>query len=386
MRVTLAGPIDTGILRELTGLSLDGAPPGQGSSPVPDLAAGLMRAGLEVNVVTEDASVKRVETFEGTGLTVHYVPLRAPPAFKTRWRMLDLFEVEVRHLERAISSTAPDIVHAHWTYEYAEAAVRTRLPHLVTMHDLGWDYFWIMRDTYRFVRLIMKYRTMVRVRNLTVVAPFMLPKLGWYGFTGSSRCIPNGIIVPSEYTQKHLSDTSLTFVTIGNTGNIKNVSASVAAFERIRESHPTAQLHLFGPGLDETFGARHSHVHCHGNVDHATLMSFLLKHATVLIHPSRMEACPVIIAEAKATGTPIVGGARSGGVPFVCGVEGGSLLVDIDDPKAIAEAALSIVASDDVYTSMSRQALDDVRTRFDSDLVTQQYLAAYHSVLGASSR
>lgn len=386
MKVVLAGPLQTSALRDHLGIPLKGAPAGTAISPLVPLAFGLREQGHLVHLVTTDPSVDDVVSYSEGSIGVTYCPLRGAPRFRARTRSLDLFEKEIRHLTAAIKAAQPDIVHAHWTYEFAEAAIRTRLPHLVTMHDLGWDYFWQFRDAYRFMRLIMKYRTMPRVRNLSVVAPFMVGKARQYGYFGKIWVIPNGVSVPETPRDRAFDPERPKIVTVGNSGRIKNVRKSIDAFAAIRTAIPQAELHLFGSGLDHSFARGAPGVVGHGNVEHSTLLEFLTIEATLLIHPSRLETFGVIIAEAKVREVPVVAGAYSGGVPFVCGVNGGSVLVDIDDPNAIAEAALDIFASNDIYTSMSRQALDDVRARFDSDLVTQQYLAAYHSVLGASSR
>lgn len=383
MNITLAGPIDTQMLRRLSGRGIPGAPNGQGGAPVSDLAAGLLRAGHRVNIATLDASIEVPQTFVDEDLTITYVPWRAPPRYRTRTRMLDLFEQEIRGLERAIRAFDGEFVHGHWSYEYGEAAIRSKLPHLITLHDLGWDYFWIMRDAYRFMRLIMKYRVMLRARHISVVGPFMQKKLWQYGYFGRSVAIPNGIILP-ERSNVDLATRlggPLRFVTIGNAGNIKNVRASVLAFRTIRARYPQAELHLFGPGLGPDFAAGEPNVIGHGNVSHGDLMTFLREQATVLVHPSRIEACPVIIAEAKAMSVPVVGGWRSGGVPFVCSEDAGCLLVDIEDPAAIAEAALTIVADPTVYRSMAEKARLDTETRFASDVVTARYLAVYDDIL-----
>jgi glycosyltransferase involved in cell wall biosynthesis len=379
LRVALAGPADTDMLRRHTGLALSGAPEHQGGPPVTALAVGLLAAGVELTLVTLSPGLSAMHTIREGRLTIHYCPMRR----RARTRMLDLFETESRGIEQAIRAAAPDFVHAHWTYEYAEGAVRSRVPHLVTMHDIGWDNLWLYRDPYRLVRLLMKLRVMPRLRHLSVVAPFMARKPRHYGYRGPVTVIPNGVFVPpiDEGAILERARRAPVFVTIGNPSRRKNVRLSLAAFEHIRQQRPDARLHLFGPGLDGDFAGAHPGVEAHGKVPHDALAAFLRTEATAIIHPSLQECCPMIVAEAKALALPCVGGEKSGGVPFVCGTDAGCTLVDITDPAAIATAALESVADAGRYAENARRAHADALARFDNPTITARYLAAYEAAL-----
>lgn len=381
MNIVLAGPFDTQLFCSLTNLELAGAPPGQGGAPVTDLAAGLRRLGIGVTVVTLDPTIEETFRVKADGVTVVYCPLRGPPRYRARTRALDLFELEIRHLTREIKEARSDLVHAHWTYEYAEAAVRSGRPHLVTMHDLGWGCLWQFRDTYRAMRLVMKYRTMPRVRNLTVVAPFMAANARHYGYFGPVAVVPNGVALPPNArspAQRDLSRPIL--VTVGNPGRLKNVEGSIKAFRLIRQHLPNSELHLFGPGLDGAYSNGDTAITAHGNIPHSELMAFLADQATVLIHPSRLESFGMIIAEAKARGVPIVAGICAGGTVYVCD-DGVSTLVDIERPQEIADAVITLLADKSVYERTAEVSRLDADRRLASSVATNQYVSLYKSIL-----
>ncbi len=383
MKIALIGPTLTSACREALGLRLDGAPPGTAQTPIAPLAASLRAAGHQVHILTLEPTIDQTVTVEEDGFTLTFCPLRGPPKHRARVRSLDMFEQEIRELTAALKALAPDIVHAHWTYEFAEAAVRSDLPHVVTMHDLGWQILAAFRDAYRAMRLLMKYRVMPRVRALTVVAPFMVTKARTYGYFGPVDIVSNGVEIPAPDTLRDkLSSvcTAPVFATIGDDGPIKNVGAAVRAFEIIRASRPQATLHLFGPGLNEAFAAGRAGVTGHDSVPHAVLMDFLAQKATVLLHPSRIETFGVIIAEAKARGVPVVAGSRSGGVGHVCD-DGVSRLVDIDDPAAIAAATLALTATREVYKAASGASRRDIVNRFSTEGVAALYEAIYKRLL-----
>lgn len=377
MRILLGAPISTTALRSATGLSLTGAPEGQVQSPAVPLAAALLRRGHEVGIITLDETIESVTSAEEGSLRVIYCPKRG-----ARARGLDLFADEIAHLVGAIKEFCPDVVHAHWTYEYAEAAVQSGYPHLVTLHDLGWDSVWKFRDGYRLARLAMKYRVMPRIKNLSVVAPFLSRKTRYYGYFGKVTVIPNGVSVPEHVQARGRAEiSSPKIVTIGDDNRNKNVRASVEAFRLIRQRIPTAELHLFGPGLEEGFVSGQSGVIQHGRVLYPQLMTFLEEEADLLIHPSLFETFGMIIAEAKGRGIPVIAGRNAGGAPWVCGDDAGCTLVDARSAPAIAQAAIEILEDIGRYIRLAEKARDDVRNRFELMAVTDNYLSCYRSIL-----
>ena len=365
-------------LAEAVGMDLSDLPKATAQTPIAPIAAGLLAAGHAVHVLTLDPDVTKTETYERGSLTITFCPLRAPPRYRTRVRMRDLFAQEIALLADVMSKSDADIVHAHWTYEHAEAALRCGKPNLVTMHDLGWDYLFHFRDAYRVIRLVMKIRAMRRVRNLTVVSSFMEPKLWQYGFRGQVDVVPNPLGL-SDWIAKPLSAPRI--VTVGNTTAIKNVAASVAAMPAIRAAFPGAELHLFGPGLDADHPLVHGQrqVIGHGNVPHAELMDYLRDHATLLIHPALLETFGVIIGEAKMRGVPAIAGISSRGTVDVIGNNGA--LIDVNDAGAIARAAVAILSDPASYAKLQASSHMDVADRFSIPQVTAQFLHIYRRVL-----
>ena len=377
------GPIETESFRASLGLRLEGAPNGIAQTPLVTIAAGLRNRGVDVDVLTLDATIDTPVSFSEGGVSLTYCPVRGAPKYRARERSLDLFEKEIRHMTEAIDKIQPDIIHAHWTYEYAEAAVRSGKPHLVTMHDLGWDYFWIFRDLYRFMRLVMKYRTMPRVKHLTAVAPFMANKAWQYLYFKPVAVIPNGVKVPplGNDLVAAKANLPLKLVSVGNASRIKNISKSMAAFKLILEKFPDAELHLFGPGLDEHYVQKARNVIAHGNVPNNDLIQFLRNEAAILIHPSLLETFGVIIIEAKVNGVPVVCGSNSGGTVFANGISEGGMNVNVENPAEIAQAVFDLMTSKEAYLVESKKSYDYVKKHFDIDLVCSKYLEIYKSIL-----
>jgi glycosyltransferase involved in cell wall biosynthesis len=379
VKILLAGPLETASLGDALGIDLSALPKGTVQTPVVPLATGLFKAGHSLEIVTTDTSISRVIRFERDGLSITFCPLRGEPHYRARVRSRDLFAQEIAYLKKIFETSSADIIHAHWTYEFAEAAIRSKRPMVATMHDLGWDCLFNFRDLYRAVRLLMKIRALIRVPFLTAVSPYAARKAWQYGYFGAVRVIPNPIETTNP-KNKFLDHPVI--VTVGNNGRLKNVAASVKAFHSIRSTHPSAELHLFGSGLGSEYEfAREEGVFAHGAVPHADLMRFLSDNATVLVHPSRTESWGVILAEAKMRGVPVVAGRNSGGVSYVVGDVGA--LVDIEDPSQIANATLKILSDQEKYSNMQMQGHQDVVARFSTEVVVKQYEEVYQNILSS---
>ena len=115
----------------------------------------------------------------------------------------------------------------------------------------------------------------------------------------------------------------------------------------------------------------------HGPVSHELLIEEL-KLATLMLHPGRLESCPMGIAEAMALGLPVVGGRNSGGVAWMIG--GGGLAVEINQPQEIAKAALFLITDDNFYLQCSLEAIERVK-EFHPELIVNQYEILYQRAM-----
>ena len=135
--------------------------------PVTELARALVDAGLEVEIATIAEEVETPMTLEGDRLRLHIAPMRA------RHRARDGFRRERDWLERLIRASEANVVHAHWTYEFAWAALDSGRPAIVTAHDAPLTGLRWYPDAYRAVRAAMAYVVRSRVQTLTAVSPYL---------------------------------------------------------------------------------------------------------------------------------------------------------------------------------------------------------------------
>jgi len=285
-------------------------------------------------------------------------------------------------MAKELTNARPDIVHAHWSYEFALAGLRSGLPLVVTCHDSPWDILLQQRDTYRFIRLLMALSAFRRGHVFTAVSPYVKYRISWM-LRGQCTVIPNGLSLTDfpHRTRTFVCKANPTLVTVGNRSKGKNIEAALMAFPLIRRELPGAELHLFGHGLTTAEIPSADGVYPHGNRPYAELLAFLCEQADIMIHPSYEEACPMAVLEGHAVGLPVIGGKGSGGVPYVLGDSASDCLVDVRDPGAIATAAINILKDESLYSRLALQAAQNIRQRFTAKVMVDNYLRLMEEVL-----
>jgi len=398
MKIALMGPIASANIAPYLAEPLPGNFP-QGVSSAPFMATligALLERGHEVIAITSGGYVATRDTrtlsLKGERFEFHCCPSRrhsVRPSHGRIGRILDFYGYERANMLQILEQVRPDFVHAHWTYEYALAAIDSGFPHLVTAHDEPWVVLKFFRNGYRFGRYLMAGQALRRASALSAVSPALGAHLAGYTRT-SIEVVPNPLnpkfMDAGEGRNLLPEGKAVRFISVQNGWNdLKNSSASLRAFALIRRTLPHSTYHLFGDdyqqgGLAENWARTNQlaeGVVFHGPIPNEHLIAEL-KQATIMLHPSRWESCPMGIAEAMALGLPVVGGRDSGGVAWMVG-EGGAV-VDINRPEDIAAAALRLVGDADFYARSTQAAQLRVR-EFEPGAIAERYEAAYFRIL-----
>jgi glycosyltransferase involved in cell wall biosynthesis len=396
MHIAIVGPIFTADIAHLFHKSSTNLPIGYPGAPLlVTLISELLRRGHHVSAFTLSNDIPLNQQVpiiaKGTNLTLSYCPMR-PHAWRFNGlrlgRILDLFAFEVAHLQLAISKASPDVVHAHWTYEFALAALQTRLPHVVTCHDSPYKiakFYGQGKPTqslYRWLRVLMARKVLREASFVTAVSPYMKNEV--QNMTNVPiKVIPNPVddfSMAIGCVRKFPTSLSMSMVCNG-WQNLKNPQPALKAFASFKKCHPDASLHLYGRdfGVGQTAETWSKKLDIaagmifHGLLPHRQLME-ALSTTDLLLHSSLEESFGLSIAEAMGMGLPIVAGESSGAVPWVVG--GGGVLCDVRQEYAIKEAIEHILVPSN-YTRYSLAAKKRVETMFTASAVADEYLEAY---------
>lgn len=401
MHIAVLGPIASVDVRHLLHEPAAVLPGGYGGAPLmATLIEGLLARGHRVTAITLSGDMPldgpRALRAEGPRFTLVCCPLRPRAWPFNGWRpgrIVDLFAYERAALLQAIKTAAPDVVHAHWAYEFGWAALDSGLPHVITSHDaplvIARYYGGLVHGGYRWLRALMARLVLRRARLVTTVSPYMVREIqSWC--RQAVNVVPNPIAA-SVFALKRESVPGRRRVLMVCNGwsARKNPEPALEAFALLSRRLPDAELVLLG--ADFAPGQRASQwwaqqgldgkVRFIGSVPYGSVLDWMAD-SDVLLHPALEESFGAVIAEAMALGIPAVAGEASGAVPWVVGQDG--LLVDVRQPQAIADALLRLLQDDTLRRTLGERGRASMAARFSAESVVMQYETLCRQALAAA--
>ena len=402
MHVGIAGPIAT---RDILPLLHGGAaalPAGcEGAPLLATIVMELLKRGHRVSAFTlsgdlplrDDAGV----VAHGPAFELHLVPARPrawPRNGRRPGRIVDLYAFERRGLQAAIETARPDVIHAHWAYEFAWAALRTGLPHLVTCHDSPVVVARFEHDfrhgAYRWLRAGMAWHVLRHAARVTTVSPYMVGQL-------QGLCRVPVQVVANPIAEQSVRDTTTAWssrlrvaMVCNGWGPRKNGEAGLRAYALLRQRLPAVELHLYGRGTEEggpawlawrALGAP-GYASFHGAVTHDVVLDAMAS-SSLMLHPALEESFGAVLAEAMSVGLPVVAGRDSGAVAWVVGDAGE--LVDVKQPEAMAAAMLALLLDPAAARRRAERGRERVRTCFSPAAVAAQYEREYGFALAQAA-
>src|SRR5215469_11491650 len=228
------------------------------------LCKELLRRGKRLAIFSLHPSVTSEHFFEGDRLRIYLGPSKPSS-------VINGFRSERRFLTDRIARENLSCLHAHFTYEYALAAIDSGLPHVVTARDTPVHYLWrnlvfapdrrygrqsyyqIGRNNIFWIaRTLVAYRAIGKAQRIVAVSPYVAEHLHRYRFTTKEiEVIPNG--VPTEYfgrrVERSADDDRITFGTLlSGWSRLKNGAPAIQAFAQVRRTLSNATMIMFGPG------------------------------------------------------------------------------------------------------------------------------------------
>ena len=398
LHIGIAGPIATADIAHLLDGSPARLPRGYAGAPLLGTLIGeLLQRGHRVSAFTLSSDLpldpQATVVARGSNFELHCCPMRprAWPFNGSRvGRIVDLYAFERRGLERAMAQARPDVVHAHWSYEFAWAALRSGLPHVITCHDSPLVIARFQRDfrhgAYRWLRAGMAWHVLRHAQRVTTVSPYMVDQIQPLSRVPVS-VVPNPITERAFARRRAARPGRQRVLMVANGWDVrKNGQAALQAFSLLSARLPNAELRVFGHDHGQGEAAHRwwrdsglkANVSFAGSVSHEHLFDELAE-ADVFMHTALEESFGAVLAEALAVGVPVVAGVASGAVPWVVGEAG--RLVDVTQPQAVAAALHDLLIDGGESVRLGNLGRQRVRSLFGAAAVTFAYEREYEVAL-----
>lgn len=395
MRIGIVGPVNPVSLAELLN-EKDIPDINSYATAVNTLARGFWEDGhdLRIFTLTTEKSQKCRE-LKGGRITIHLIPIGLLPGIMGAHQLV----IGQFYLPQRIASVIRkhiediDVLHAHWTYEYAKAAslVSNEVPVFCTVRDWcpyqlslmkGRSYLdWLLKN--------ITFKQVMADERITFIAN------SDYTHRMITRAYPDKVVsmIPNPIDKdwivqdcKKSRGRVCRFVSISTNllSPRKNIKTLLEAFAMYRNLHSGAELHLVGNyNENDTAYVKWKQngwltgVKLHGGIPHEQLRDLLDK-MDCLVHPAWEETFGNILLEAMSRGVPCIGGQDSGAVPDVLGYGKYGLTCDIRDAQSILKTMEKMNESE-IYHRLQTEATKMLRMRYASDVVTRMHTDLFDS-------
>jgi len=306
---------------------------------------------------------------------------------------------------KTLAFTPADIVHSHNLYASLGLVTIPRKRHLLTLHYPPW----IAKSSSRKKALISILRAL-DMRGVFIVAPsiavvkFLVEK----GFRNVIY-IPNGVDTEmfnptkrsQEVREKLLDGKEILIVNVARIHPDKNQLVALKALRCIVNRRKDIKMIFIGP-TGGSFTAestnlyyiallkyveKHSlkpYVNFLGEIPKREQVATILASSDIYLHPSKVEAAPLALLEAMASGLPVI----AFDLPFYKGYlfnNINAVLVSPHDSKELCELTLELIEDDNLRKAISHNAVKYSQRLFSWDSIVEKYYLPLYSKLIAST-
>ncbi|HEB37077.1 MAG TPA: glycosyltransferase family 1 protein [Thermoplasmatales archaeon] len=347
----------------------------------------LMRDNIEVEIITGCWNPEEVPV----DAPVHVIKGPKDPFFR-----LNISPWSSKEMREIIKNGDFDVVHAH------HAFARMPLSALSIARDLGirsiltthtvsfmpdYEYLW---KTISYGYPV--YRLMLSNAD-EIIAVSAAAKRFISHFTDvPARVIPNGV---DTYKFRNMDKRKARkimgfgdepfFLYVGRLVSKKGLFTLLLAFKDVLKEIPEAKLRIAGKGkLKPVLSSFAKTLGIDENVEFLgyvpdKVLNPLFSSADIFVLPSSFgESFGIVILEAMASGTPVIG-TRVGGIEEILG-EGNGILVPPSDPYALADAMLTLIDDENLQEKIVKRALQKVKEEYDWKVVAKRVIDAYKDI------
>jgi len=304
--------------------------------------------------------------------------------------------VDASSIDKALSDKTEDldVLHAHWTYEFAFAAkdYANQLPIFCTVRDYA-PYIWKIESLKNKVAWLFKYimnEMVFQSQSIHFVAnsPYT-QSLIKKRYNIDAPIIPNPIKGSFLKNNNPIDKDQLCVLCVSSSlDRRKNLDTLLKAFQELLIHFPSALLVLVGTPFSlsnpivQRWGSQGllQSVRLIGGIKHDDLIQYY-DEASVFVTPSLEETFGNTLLEAMARKVPIVAGESSGAIPYVLREGKAGFLCDVSNVSSLVETISYVFNNKESSINKVNWAFDLLENEYLDSQVCEKHLELYRKFL-----
>jgi glycosyltransferase involved in cell wall biosynthesis len=338
---------------------------------------------FEFHIVALSKEIETDRTEQRRGFFHHYLAVPRSPVLRPR----TLYNALA--CARKIRDLRPDLVHCQDNMSLALGAIRAGRADLFTLHGIkreearrweGREYWSHQMDAVLERYVHPRFTAFISV---SAYGQRMLPP----GRT--CHVLPNALSRQWFTVREALRSGVPRILCVGSYNRLKRQHILLHSVKSLRDEGIECNVVCAGSRDDEAYFEELNRfvssnglkdVGLQGPVTRKDLLE-LMSATTVLVHPSAQENSPMIIAEAMASGVPVVA-ASVGGIPEMIDDCVHGLLVKPDDENLLVQTIKRIVSDNQLRRALAQKARERATEMFSADAVAAGTVAVYRKMMG----
>ena len=343
---------------------------------------------IKLDLITLGKRGTDKQTVQHGDITVHYLPASKRPSYFSTLANIHQIRQEMLQLK-------PDLIHAQVAGEYAEAAMGTGLPWVLTLHGIRslevdlWQDFTSKYYRGWFIKRE-EQRTLKQAKHVISISPYIQST-----FNGQLKAnvydIENAI--DDVFFQVPFKSNPKQILFVGRLIPRKGVHTLLKAFACLHQKLPDVKLHLAGEGsfsnevrsypdqlhdIVRESGLEDA-VKFLGPLDRDSLLK-AYENSGAFVLSAVQETAPMVIMEAMAAGKPVIS-TDAGGARYLVEHEKSGYITPINDEQALCDALYKALKDPDQLAAMGRRSREIAEQCFHANTVAARTRDVYYRVL-----
>lgn len=284
-----------------------------------------------------------------------------------------------------------DVAHVHSHIHELLPWIIRKTPTVYTMHGIFWkEYFYypkVFYYIYKLRELRLRYYIQ-KISKFIAVSRYVIKELIVNKFNIEKVTLIENPVSDDFFNVKKNNKEEDEFIILypAVISKLKNQLVFLKALKLLQIKGYNPKVYFIGDAIDysyymmvlEEIKKNNLNVKILGKIPYYKLLRYYSR-ASVVALTSLHESFGMVIAEALATGTPVIA-SNTASIPYLLSDKKTGFLVDPCNPRDIAEKLIVLLEDSKLINKMGKQGKKEAEKRFRSEIIVKQLLNLYENI------